>query len=89
MFTGVIAALVISRLTPWKFLCIIVFHQANKEIPALMHHILYGDTMPAADVVRSNIHRHGRTILADELCKNVTGEVLNFNYFLIMQNKIR
>ena len=57
------------------------FHQANKEIPALMHHILYGDTMPLLMWLRSNIHRHGRTILADELCKNVTGEVLNFNYF--------
>ena len=46
-----------------------------------MHHIQNGNTMPLLLWLRDNIHRHGRTILADELCKNVTGEVLNFDYF--------
>lgn len=57
------------------------FHQADKEISGLMHHIQNGNTMPLLLWLRDNIHRHGRTILADELCKNVTGEVLNFDYF--------
>lgn len=57
------------------------FHFAGKEIPGLQHQIEKGDLMPLLVWLREKIHCHGRTVLSDELCKNITGEVLNFNYF--------
>lgn len=57
------------------------FHFAAKEIPGLQHQIENGDLMPLLLWLREKIHRHGRTVLSDEMCKNITGEVLNFNYF--------
>jgi carboxypeptidase Taq len=57
------------------------FHTAQMEIPSLMHQIKNGNTMPLLLWLRTNIHKHGRTVLSNELCKNITGEILNFDYF--------
>jgi carboxypeptidase Taq len=46
-----------------------------------MHQLANGNLMPLLLWLREKIHRHGRTVLSDELCKNITGEVLNFDYF--------
>jgi len=32
--------------------------------------------------LRKNIHPNGRLLNAEELCKQVTGEGLNFSYFM-------
>ena len=34
------------------------------------------------DWLRKNIHSHGKRYDASELCKKVTGETLNFKYFM-------
>lgn len=57
------------------------FHAARKENPELMHQIENGNMKPLLQWLRQNIHQYGRTMLSDELCKNITGEVLNFDYF--------
>ncbi len=57
------------------------YSRAKKEVSNLELEIENGNTLPLLKWLREKIHRHGRTIFSDELCKNVTGEVLNFNYF--------
>ena len=57
------------------------FATAKKEIKNLEEEIQNGNTMPLLYWLREKIHKHGRTIFAAELCKNVTGEILNFEYF--------
>lgn len=57
------------------------FQQALKEIPELENNIAAGNLKPLLDWLRIKIHRHGRTLKANELCKMITGEELNFEYF--------
>ena len=57
------------------------FHFAGNEIQDLKHQIEEGNLTPLLMWLRDKIHKHGRTVLSDELCKNITGEVLNFDYF--------
>jgi carboxypeptidase Taq len=57
------------------------FHQAEKDIPKLKKQIKKGDTSQLLDWLRTNIHRKGRSVEAEELCTNLTGEGLNFDYF--------
>jgi carboxypeptidase Taq len=58
------------------------FYQAKKDIPGLENEIEKGNFKPLLDWLREKIHRHGRTLKADELCKKITGEELNFNNFM-------
>lgn len=58
------------------------FEQAKKDIPGLVQQIEAGDNQTLLKWLRDNIHVHGQFYTADELCKNITGESLNFEYFM-------
>ncbi len=59
------------------------FYQAAVEqIPDLEKEIAIGNTLPLLKWLRKNIHQHGRRYSASELCEKVTGEKLNFKYFM-------
>jgi len=58
------------------------FYQAIKEIDNLEEKIAQGDLIPLLDWLREKIHKHGKLFASEELCIKVTGEKLNFNYFM-------
>jgi carboxypeptidase Taq len=58
------------------------FTQAKKEIPGLEKHIEKGELKPLLNWLREKIHRHGKYYTASELCEKITGEKLNFKYFM-------
>lgn len=58
------------------------FHQISREIPDLEASILRGDTSPVLEWLRKNIHVHGRFYSANDLCKKLCGETLQFEYFM-------
>jgi carboxypeptidase Taq len=58
------------------------FHQASKEVKGLQQHIEKGNMLPLLNWLREKIHRHGKFYSAADLCKHVTGEKLNFKYFM-------
>lgn len=58
------------------------FAQAKKDIPDLQAQIEKGDTAPLLAWLREKIHKHGRLYDANEICERVTGERLNFSYFM-------
>lgn len=55
---------------------------AKKEIKSLDDKIENGNLLPLLEWLREKIHRHGKYYSAEELCKKVTGEKLNFKYFM-------
>lgn len=58
------------------------FSKAKQDISNLEKEIGSGNMKPLLDWLRENIHRHGKIYPAGELCKKVTGEKLNFKYFM-------
>lgn len=60
---------------------------AKKQIPELENDIAQGKLLGLREWLRENIHQHGMVFTADELCKRVTGESLNFSYFLNYANE--
>lgn len=65
------------------------FRQAQSEIPDLEQKIETGDFLPLKNWLNEKIHRFGRLYDAEDLCKNVTGEGLNFKYFhQYLENKL-
>ena len=54
---------------------------ARKEIPDLDSHVEKGDLGVLLSWLRSNIHAPGSSLTAGELCRKVTGEDLNPEYF--------
>ncbi|TFG63593.1 MAG: carboxypeptidase M32 [Spirochaetales bacterium] len=59
------------------------FYRAlKKTLPDAEKLIAGGDFKPLLSWLRENIHRHGRIYTADELCRKVTGESLNPDYFI-------
>ena len=58
------------------------FAQAKKEISGLENEIRSGNMKPLLLWLREKIHRHGRFYTAPELCQKITGEKLNFKYFM-------
>jgi carboxypeptidase Taq len=57
------------------------FQHAGMAIPGLDEQIAQKNFKPLLAWLRENIHRHGHTYSSEELCKNATGEGLNFKYF--------
>jgi carboxypeptidase Taq len=55
---------------------------AKKEIKSLENSIENGNLLPLLEWLREKIHKHGKYYSAEELCKKVTGEKLNFKYFM-------
>lgn len=65
------------------------FQQAEKEISGLKTKIAEGDLLPLKEWLNEKIHQYGRLYDAEEVCKRVTGEGLNFDYFhQYLKNKI-
>ena len=58
------------------------YAQAKKDIPNLERKISSGDNQALLDWLRKNIHQHGSRYTPNALCKRVTGEILNFKYFM-------
>jgi len=58
------------------------YNQAEKDIPDLTEKIEGGNTSELLDWLRTNIHAHGRYYSSREICEKVTGEPLNFKYFM-------
>ncbi|HSH68007.1 MAG TPA: carboxypeptidase M32 [Bacteroidia bacterium] len=58
------------------------FAQAQKEIPHLGSQIEGGNLKPLLDWLREKIHKHGKYYTAEELCVHLTGEKLNFSFFM-------
>ncbi|MCX6310676.1 MAG: carboxypeptidase M32 [Bacteroidetes bacterium] len=58
------------------------FAKAKKDIPTLEKEIESGNYSSLLKWLRENIHQYGKRYEAKELCERVTGEKLNFNYFM-------
>jgi carboxypeptidase Taq len=58
------------------------FDAAKKAIPSLPDDIAQGKLLGLRTWLKENIHEHGMVFTADELCKRVTGESLNFSHFM-------
>lgn len=58
------------------------YSKALQEIPSLEKDIEKGNMRPLLDWLRVNVHQHGKMYSAQELCQRITGEKLNFDYFM-------
>ncbi|MBI3509118.1 MAG: carboxypeptidase M32 [Bacteroidetes bacterium] len=58
------------------------FAHAKKNIPSLEKEIESGNFSSLLKWLRENIHQYGKRYRAGELCTRVTGEPLNFSYFM-------
>lgn len=58
------------------------YHQAQKEISGLEDQIALGNNQPLLEWLREHIHQYGQFYSAEDLCVKVTGEKLNFKYFM-------
>lgn len=58
------------------------FHKASQSISGLKEQIESGNLHSLLLWLRENIHQYGRQLEANELCEKVTGEKLNFKYFM-------
>ena len=58
------------------------FAKAQQDIKNLDKQMEEGNMIPLLDWLRENIHIHGKLFTAEELCVKITGEKLNFNYFM-------
>ena len=58
------------------------FDKAKKDLPSLEKEIEAGNYSSLLKWLRENIHQHGKRYPAKELCERVTGEKLNFRYFM-------
>lgn len=55
---------------------------AKKQVPDLEHNIASGSYDRLLQWLREQVHVHGRFYTSNELCERVTGEKLEFRYFL-------
>lgn len=55
---------------------------AKSEIKDLGKAVENGNLKPLLDWLRKNIHQHGMLYSAEEICRRITGEKLNFKYFM-------
>ncbi|MBA3704684.1 MAG: carboxypeptidase M32 [Bacteroidetes bacterium] len=58
------------------------FAQAKKEIVNLEKEIENGNLKPLLIWLREKIHKHGKYYSSEELCISITGEKLDFKYFM-------
>lgn len=58
------------------------FYKAQNDIPGLEDRIAEGNTSGLLQWLRDNIHKHGMYYDANQLCEKITGEKLNFKYFM-------
>jgi carboxypeptidase Taq len=62
-------------------------HTAAQQISGLEEKIKVGDLMPLLEWLRTNVHQYGKQYMAEELCQKISGEKLNFNYFMTYAKK--
>lgn len=66
------------------------YRAAARALPDLEGQIAGGELLPLREWLRENIHRHGSTYTAHELCLRVTGEPLDARVFLdYLETKMR
>ena len=58
------------------------YNKASQEISNIDDKISKGDMNDLLKWLRKNIHVHGKRYDAKDLCKKITGEELNFKYFM-------
>jgi carboxypeptidase Taq len=58
------------------------YAKAQTEISGLENEIGKGNMKPLFEWLRVKIHQHGKMYSAQEICQLVTGEKLNFDYFM-------
>ena len=58
------------------------FAKATEQIPNLANEIENGNMASLLNWLRENIHQYGKFYSAEDLCVKVTGEKLNFKYFM-------
>ncbi len=58
------------------------YAQAAKDIPDLEEQIAAGNMLGLLAWLRENIHQYGQLYTAEELCVKISGEPLNFQYFM-------
>ena len=58
------------------------YNKAKNEIIDLEEEIKQGNMQPLLAWLRINVHRYGKKYSAQNLCRKITGEKLNFEYFL-------
>lgn len=58
------------------------FAKAKQGIPELEQQIRQGNTVPLLQWLRDNIHAKGRYYTSEDLCRQVTGEPLQVQYFM-------
>lgn len=58
------------------------YNQAKRDIPGLEDQYIHGKFAPLLDWLRENIHSKGRSVTANELIMDVTGEELSADPFL-------
>jgi carboxypeptidase Taq len=58
------------------------FTAAQQQLPDLSGQIAKGEYGALLTWLRQQVHRHGRYYTSNELCEKITGEPLNFKYFL-------
>lgn len=58
------------------------YQQAEKDIENLEQLLASGDCQPLLKWLRTHVHQHGQTYSANKLCQDITGEKLNFQYFM-------
>lgn len=63
------------------------YAQAKKEIHGLEHEIANGNMQALLSWLREKVHKHGRLYTSEELCIAITGEKLNFDYFMNYANE--
>lgn len=59
-----------------------LYAKLEKDIPNYKKEVITGNYKPLLNWLRTNIHQHGSTYRASELCERATGEKLNFKYFM-------
>lgn len=58
------------------------FHAAQQNISNLMSNISKGELIELRNWLKKEIHEHGMFYSSNDLCKKVTGEELNFDFFM-------
>lgn len=58
------------------------YQQAKEELPTLEKDIAAGDLLGLKHWLNEKIHQHGQKYTSEELCEQITGEGLNFKYFM-------
>ena len=58
------------------------FAKASEDLPDLQEQISQGNMKGLLEWLRTNIHQYGKKYDSEELCRRITGEGLNFKYFI-------